>query len=243
MKETIKEQIDIKTLLAKYELKTIIYDSEAYKEFKSFDDETLKIWLSNLEDVIKLNLEQKIYSKNVKDNLYKILSIYRERFKESYILNKVNELITILNKSDETNVYGMLKKEFDIRYMSIAKRSLVRMSKLFDINDIEGFVIDSICSDYNFLKSLVDDNDAIFFDLTSCDFIYLTSLSYLLNHYAYILKDKKIIDKILRLLKCNMEISKDLKQRGLEQDGDLEDVYYESKACLKKIKKLKIDRL
>lgn len=237
-----KEQVDVRTLLAKYELNSIIYNSETYEEFKNFSDETLMTWLLNLEDIIKLNFEQKTFSKNSKDNLYKLLSIYRERFKDSSILNKASELITILNKSDETNVYGMLKKEFDIRYMSIVERSLVRMSKLFDINDIETFVTDSICSDYNFFKSLVEDNDATFFDLTSCDFMYLTSLSYLLSHYAYILKDKKIMDKILRLLKCNMEMSKDLKQRKID-DGNLEDVYYESRACLKKIKKLRLDRL
>lgn len=242
MKEN-KEQIDVKTLLAKYELNSVIYDSESYRQLKNFNDETLMTWLLNLEDIIKLNFEQKTFSKNVKDNLYKLLSIYRERFKDSFILNKVNELIIILNKSDETNVYGMLKKEFDIRYISIVERSLVRMSKLFDMNDIENFVTDSICSDYNFLKSLVDDNDATFCDLTSCDLIYLTSLSYLLNHYSYILKDKKIIDKILRLLEYNMETSKDLKQRGIDADGDLEDVYYESKSCLRKIQKLRLDRL
>lgn len=240
MKETINEQVDIKTLLAKYELKTIIYDSEVYKEFKNFNDETLKTWLLNLEDVIKLNFEQKIYSKNVKNNLYKLLSIYRERFKEDYILNKVNELITILNKSDETNVYGMLKKEFDIRYMGIVERSLTH--KFYDNNDMESWVTDSICLDYNFLKSLVDDNDVDFLNLAMSDFIYLTSLNYLLTNYSYILKDKKIIDKILKLLKCNMEISKDLKRRGIDADGNLEDVYHESKACLKKIKKLKLDR-
>lgn len=238
MEEKHTSKIDIKELLAKFELNNIVYNSEAYSDFKNFNDETLMTWLLNLEDIIKLNFEQKTYTKNIKDNLYKILSIYRERFKDINVLNKINELITMLNKSSETNAYKMLKYEFDTRYIEIVEKNLARMAKLFNMAEMEEYVTVSICTDYEFLKSLTSEAKDKFLDRAIGNFDYLTSLNYLITLYGHILSDIELLDKIFDLLKCNMEISKYLRKRGLEQDGNLEDVYYESKVCLKKIKKI-----
>lgn len=240
-KESLKFEIiniDANLLLNLFTTENMIYDPSYYDTAINLTDEGLMKVFEIIEVNVRHNYEQQIYRASVKKNLYRLLELFRDRFKDNDIINKTNELRSILNLSKEANALEMLSEEFRVRCLDILPKGQRKKYCYCYTNVVDEIVNRSISYDYYFFDSLIRQDKETFMNTHSGQYIPLTNLSNLLYRYPMILKDKVVIDRLLELLNQNIEISKDLRKRGLEQDGDLEDVYYESRLCLKKIKKI-----
>lgn len=236
----------IRNLKIEFFLQTIIFSSLGYDIVNKFDKEYLKKFLKQLQANIEVNLEWKAYSQSTKNNLYKILSLYRDNFKELEILNTINELITMLNKANTDNVENFLLAQFEIRYLN--KNNLKKIRKMGQINifNVEESIYASIANDYFFLESLLSEDDDKFLVDNVCDQLSLASLKYMLEYCPDILQDSKIRKRIFELLECNISMAK---QRCIEYENketnkmDIfivpNEVNYQSNDCLKKMKKIK----
>ncbi len=245
-KEDLKFEIiniDDNLLLKLFATENIIYDPSYYDIAINLTDEQLMKVLEIIEANIKHNYEQQIYRASVKENLYKLLEIFRDRFKDNDIIDKTNELRLILNLSKETNALEVLREEFRVRYLDIMPKGKRKKYRYCYTDVVEDLISRSISYDYYFFDSLIGQDKENFMNMNSGKYIPLTNLSNLLYRYPMILKDKMIIDRLLELLNQNIEISKDLRKRGLKNDGSVKDTKEQSVMCLKRIKKAKLDRL
>ena len=243
--EVLKQEIinvDTSLLLQLFATENIMYDPSYYDKAMTLNDDGLMEVLSILEVNIKHNYEQQIYPSSVKNNLYRLLQIYRDKYKNEAIINKTNELRSILNTSGEDNILDALRKEFRIRFLDIMPNRQ-RKNYCYCYRDkIETLVNQSISYDYYFFKSLVHEDKKEFIDIQRGRYIPLTNLSNLLYEFPFILKDKTTISKLLELLYENIEISKYLRKKGLNVEGEMEDTKDASNVCIKRIKKLKLDK-
>lgn len=235
--------IDANLLLNLFATENMIYDPSYYDTAINLTDEKLMKVLEIIEVNIKHNYEQQIYRTSVKENLYKLLEIFRDRFKDNDIIDKTNELRLILNSSKEANALEVLGEEFRVRYLDIMPKIKRKKYHYCYTDVVEDLISRSISYDYYFFNSLMRQDKETFMNTNSGKYVSLTNLSNLLYRYPMILKDKMIIDRLLELLNQNIEISKDLRKKGLKIDGSVEDIKEESVMCLKRIKKAKLDRL
>lgn len=148
------DKISYESLLSEFVMENVIFNALYYKVAKTLNDIDLKLLLSELKDAINYNYEEQIYSESIKENLYRLLSIYRERFNDGEILNTVNELITILNKSDDKNAVAFICEEYQIRFFNQFSKKKQRKIYTLNIPEVEKVVYQSICNDYYFLKNL-----------------------------------------------------------------------------------------
>ena len=244
-KEDLKFEIinvDTNLLLNLFSIDNMLHDPSYYDTAINLNDDQLMRMLNIIEASIRDNYEQQVYRTSVKKNLYRLLEIFRDRFKDNDIIDKTNELRLILNSSKETNALELLGEEFRVRYLDIMPKRERKKYRCCYTNVVEDLINRSISYDYYFFNSLIRQDKETFMNTHSGKYIALTNLSNLLHHYPMILKDKMIIDRLLELLNQNIEISKDLRRRGLKSDDSVEDIKEESVMCLKRIKKAKLDR-
>ena len=241
--EVTKEQ-----LIQTFKNQEMIFSRSYYALAQNFNTSTLEIMLSELKESINYNFENQIYSGLVKQNLYKILHVYQAKFKDTDILDEINELIEKLNKSGEENVNEFLIQHYFMRYSNgYPKKENKKV--MIDPYSKQYFIYNSISNDYDFFKQLLE--------LSNDDFVYrnifealpLSNITYLLVNYSNVLKEKELAMKIINLLEANIYAGKHdfvtLNRKGekVHVMSTLTDVMQcQSKDCLKKIKKLKLDK-
>ncbi len=195
------------------------------------NDELLK-WLNNFSELIKDNYITHILSREIKNNLYSILSIFRNQFSDDSVLNQVNELISLLNQSSEENYVRMITDEFTDRVLcTMPIRKLISF-KQDNFGELERIVKTSICKDHNFFVRLTKKTEQEFLGANVGSDWALTNLSNLLINYSEVLREQELIDRITKLLNYNLNLPK-------KEEPNFGSLQERSKICLRKIKRLK----
>lgn len=233
-KEDSKQEIlnvDKELLRTFFLTQAVAYSGILKPLIHSNNDELLK-WLCNISNIIESNHITHVLSQDVKNTLYKILSMFRDRFNDSNVLNQVNELISLLNQSSEENYTQMMNKEFSDRILNIAPfKNSMKMKKL-DWGYLEQIIKSSICKDYGFFLGLIGESESEFLEQNVKSEWALTNISNLIVNYSKFLREQGLIDRIIKLLDYNISSPKTREAVF----GSLQDC---SRICLKKIKRIK----
>ena len=224
-------EVDKEMLGQYFYTRAIIYD-DSFKLFYNSSGNKIQTWLDNLSKLIYDNDKTHTLSMTVKDKLYKILSIFREKTDDFNILNQINELISLLNKSSEENYVQMITDEFANRVLNITPLNKIIEMKFRSWDLKEQMVTISFMEDSIFFIELTKTSESKFLKENIGSEIALPSISNLLVNHSEILKEPLIMDRIVKLL--NYNIASPRPENSVF--GNLQD---SSKICLKKIKKIK----
>lgn len=228
-------RVKLNKLLEEFEINVIIYNHDFLNKLKEYDDEKLLQILDKLSEPIGINEEIHMYSKLEKDNLYDVLTYYRERFKNEEVYNKVNEYIRILNSSnDQFSGYYYLG-QYHVRYGVYEKyRKIAKEGINIDIIKEKTFA--SMINDYNFLFQLLYLDSAEFVLNNLGSELAFSNLNNLLFRYCYFILDPTLANKVMALLESNLN--------NMETNCELEryncsvDLGMKSKKLIKLIKKM-----
>lgn len=195
------------------------------------NDELLK-WLYNFSALIESNYETHILSSEIKNNLYRILFIFRDKFSEVDVLEQVNRLILLLNNSTDENYVQMVTDEFINRVLCTMPIRKLIFFKTNNFEEVEKIVKTSICKDHNFFVRLTKESEKEFLDANVGSDWSLTNISNLIINYSEVLREPELMDRTMKLLNYNLSLPKvDAPSFGSIQER--------SKVCLKRLKRLK----
>lgn len=232
-KESLRKQIievNKKQLKLAFATQMVIYSGDI-TFLNSLDNDDLINWLHNLSFVIYDNENTHILSPKVKYNLYEILSIFRDKFKDTDTLNQIGSLILSLNKTGYENYPKMMTDEFTDRVLRMTPlRKLIKIKEL-NFEYLENNVKISLCEDYSFFTNLMEESEDKFLDTNVGSNWALTNLCNLLSNYSPILKDDELISRITNLLNYNLALPKG-------EDTPFGTFHDHNKICLKKVKRL-----
>lgn len=233
MEEEVNVSYD--KLINMFAFQNVIFNSLYHKLAQTLDNDELKSFLPDLYETINYNYQEQIYSSNIKDNFYRLFSVYREKFRDEDVLNTVNELITILNKSGDENALSFIFDQYEMRFSNQFSKRELRRIYAWNRFELERVVGQSICNDYYFLRELKMSSNDDFLEYASLQSLPLSNLTFMLINYPIFLKNEGLIPKILDLLYSNLER---LKNEKLKLPG----IKYQTQDCLQKIRKLKLDK-
>lgn len=194
-------------------------------------DELLK-WLHNFSKLIESNYETHVLSREIKNNLYRILFIFRNNFSDGEVLEQINRSILLLNNSTEENYVQMVTDEFNNRVLCTMPIRKLILFKSNNFEELEKIVKISICKDHNFFVRLTKESEKEFLDANVGSDWAPTNISNLLINYSEVLREPELMNRIMKLLNYNLSLPK----TGAPIFGSLQD---RSKVCLKRLKRLK----
>lgn len=219
-------------LITYFYIRALVYNRTLDDWFNTVDNNQLYFWLNYLDKFIRSGIKNNIFSLDIKNNLYRILSTFRNRTNDSSILNQVNELISLLNQSSEKGYERKMVDEFTTRVLrtSPLKHLIKRIPPNWEL--LEEMVIVSFMNDFTFLLGLTREPESSFLEANIGSDLAPSSISNLLIKHSWILREQALTDRIIKLLNYNISSSK-------SEDSIFGNLQDNSKICLKKIKRFK----
>lgn len=201
----------------------IVFSSKVNDSLDSIDfseDDLYKFIQSICMDILN-DYDYLYYDDNIKNNLFKILEVGREKYKS------LNEMI-----NDSVSKLNLVQTSIKIYQKELASRfDLLEKSDLQSKVDVlKRNIHISKANDFNFFTYLTDCDYKEFIEATKLNLIYLTNLNYLLNKYPYVVLWE--FEKVAGFLKENIEFTKD------KDDYDNKVLLNYSLNCCTKIKKI-----
>lgn len=187
-------------LIIHFYIRTLVYNHSSDDWFNTVDNNQLCFWLNNLDTFIRSGVKNNIFSLDIKNNLYRILSTFRDRSNDFSILNQVNELVSLLNKSSEKGYARMMVDEFTTRVLRISplKKLIKRIPP--DWECLEEMIIVSFMNDFNFFLGLTRCSESAFLELNIGSDLAPASIINLLIKHSWILREQALTDRIIKLL-------------------------------------------
>lgn len=167
-------------------------------EIDSIEDLIEVELLELFRDILKLLVNNGFIDEIVKENLYKFLSKGREILddKKNERIKIINEIITILNNSNEDESLIFYREQLTVRsgnkkYLSTSnideikkRKSIVNFSTMYDFLILKEFDDENNISEEDFVKRYLKDQN-------NCE-IFLGSISIIIEECPFILKDEKV---------------------------------------------------
>lgn len=187
-------------------LYNFLFSGDGYKYLQEQNDEDLLAILDIMEQTVRFNLQNNIFTNNIKQNIYKCLCVYKERFKGLEQIKDINELILLLNDSNDSRSKFFLRKQFIFNYINIISISCV-FNALINIKSYEQQINQSLSSHLLFTSNLM--NPAINVDDFVKKFLIdsnaVVSINYLWHCYPKIFMQDDVKEKIIALLRANQD--------------------------------------
>lgn len=193
------DQEQVNNLLDGFMVNALVFGNNYQKFLKDLDNESLIGLLDYLEIYIKEN--SNIYSDNIKKHLYEILDYYCVRINDPEVLNRIKELVNILNQSIGADSKMFYVGQYRIRYAIYDNQN-----DIIDFRNLEKLVCKSIENDPIFLEQLLNCSEKEFLSYNAYNEVSLSNLNYLVSTYPEILQEKTLLSKIYKLLDINKEI-------------------------------------
>ena len=95
--------MNLDRIIEEFEAEHLLYTKEYYKELDQDEHADVEQILCKIGKKIESNEKTQIYNDQIRNNLYNILSVIRNKTEDIKIKEEVNRLITILNKTDKYN--------------------------------------------------------------------------------------------------------------------------------------------
>lgn len=230
-----------------FNLYYFIYSMEGSNLLKKMNDTEFFAFYEVIENIINYNYLHNVFDNDVKKELYSCLGLYRERTKDETFLEKINDLIILLNKSNDANLNEYLQKQFICHSNNIFTHKQIE-SFLESLTDYKQQIYSIMVNDVYLVSYLIDEN------VCKEEFVKtflgkecpMLTINYLINCYPELFKQEEIKEKIIGLLLGNSLVIRDYKKQvnisnklGYKID-DIDIMLFgkPSKKMMKKIKKI-----
>lgn len=234
-------------IIQHFNLYHFIYGMEGARLLKKMDEDDFFAFYEVIESIINYNYLHNIFDSDVKKELYSCLGLYRERTKDETFLEKINELITLLNKSNDVNLDEYLKKQFICHANNIFTHKQVE-GVLENITDYKQQIYKIMANDVYVVNYLIDEKicKEEFVKIFLGKEYPMFTINYFINCYPEIFKQEEIKKKINGLLLENSLVIKDYKKQvnisnklGYQvNESEIRLFGKTSKKMMKKIKKI-----
>ena len=234
-------------IIQHFNLYHFIYGMEGSNLLKKMNEDDFFAFYDVIESIIKYNYLNNIFDGDIKRELYNCLGLYREKTKDETFLERINELITLLNKSNDVNLDDYFHKQFICHANNICTRKQIE-EVLENLIDYKQQIYKIMANDVCLVSHLIDEELSIEeFIKTFLGKEYpMFTINYLINCYPELFKQEEIKEKIIGLLLGNSLVIKDYKKQvnisnklGYQVDESEIMLFGKtSKKMMKKIKKI-----
>lgn len=232
-------------IIQHFNLYYFIYSMEGSSLLKKMNDTEFFAFYDVMESIIKYNYLNNIFDGDIKRELYSCLGLYREKTKDETLLERINELITLLNKSNDVNFDDYFQKQFICHANNICTHKQIE-EVLENFIDYKQQIYKIMANDVCLVSYLIDEELSIEeFIKTFLGKEYpMFTINYLINCYPELLKQEEIKEKINGLLLENSLFIKNYKKQvsignKLSYQIDDSDIMLFGKTSKKMMKKIK----
>lgn len=229
--------MNLDRIIEEFEAEHLLYTKEYYKELDQDEHADVEQILCKIGKKIEYNEKTQIYNDQIRNNLYNILSVIRNKTEDIKIKEEVNRLITILNKTDKYNADEYMYAQIFNRFKYFDKKGFTLINSE-NISGMEDEMYKYYEGDLSLVNSLIYDSDEDFIDKYYGRFDTMYNISYILVKHPEILNHINIKTRIEGYL---TNLLSNLKSKNLTlSSAQIKTLKTNAKNCLNMVKKYEI---